>query len=104
VDGSFTVDLTTVSDFERTTRDIGGRSRPVLVVRHMQDGTAITTEAALASSRKMSILGRYLRREYSALMELLSTVELTTGSSGPATTARRSPRPGRSSRADISKT
>ena len=76
-DGSFVVELQTVSDFERTTRKIGGATRPVLVVRHMQDGTAVTTEAAIATSRKMSILGRYLRREYSELMEQLRKIELT---------------------------
>lgn len=76
---SFTVDLNTVSDFERTTREINGAGRPVLVVRHMRDGTATTTEAALASNRKMSLLGRYLRREYSELMEQLQKVELTEG-------------------------
>ncbi len=78
-DGSFTIDLTTVSDFERSTREISGAARPVLEVRHMQDGTAVTTLAALASSRKMSILGRYLRREYSGLMEQLEKIELTKG-------------------------
>ena len=78
-DGSFTVDLQTVSSFERETREISGASRPVLVVRHMQDGTAITTEAALASNRRLSLLGRYLRREYSELMEQLRKVDLTKG-------------------------
>jgi len=77
--GSFVIDLQTVSSFERETREIGGTSRPVLVVRHMQDGTAITTMAALASNRRMSLLGRYLRREYSELMEQLRTVDLTKG-------------------------
>jgi helix-turn-helix protein len=78
-DGTFVVDLQTVADFQRTEREIGGTDRPVLVFRHMLDGTAITTEAALGSSRKMSILGRYLRREYSELMEQLSKIELTRG-------------------------
>ena len=78
-DGSFVIGLQTVSDFERTAREIKGADRPVLVVRHMMDGTAVTTEAALASSRKMSILGRYLRREYSELMEQLRKIELTKG-------------------------
>ena len=78
-DGNFIVDLKTVSDFERTTREIDGAPRPVLVVRHMQDGTAVTTLAALGSSRKMAILGRYLRREYSELMEEIQKVELTKG-------------------------
>ncbi|WP_254273065.1 CheF family chemotaxis protein [Haloarcula marina] len=76
-DDTFVVDLETVSDFDRTTREIAGGPRPVLVVRHMQDGTAVTTLAALASNRKMSILGRYLRREYSELMEELRDVDLT---------------------------
>ncbi|MBX0322811.1 CheF family chemotaxis protein [Halomicroarcula sp. F13] len=76
-DDTFAIALETVSDFERTTREIAGASRPVLVVRHMQDGTAVTTLAALASSRKMAILGRYLRREYSGLMEELQNVDLT---------------------------
>ncbi|WP_284010782.1 CheF family chemotaxis protein [Haloarcula pelagica] len=74
---TFAVDLETVTDFDRTSREINGSSRPVLVVRHMQDGQAITTLAAIPSARKMSILGRYLRREYSELMEELQKVELT---------------------------
>ncbi|MDS0219838.1 CheF family chemotaxis protein [Haloarcula sp. S1AR25-5A] len=76
-DGSFTIDLKTVSDFDRNTREINGKGRPVLTVRHMKDGTAMTTLAAMASNRKMSILGRYLRREYAELMEELKDVELT---------------------------
>ena len=76
-DRSFNVDLKTVSDFDRNTREINGKGRPVLTVRHMKNGTAMTTLAAMASNRKMSILGRYLRREYSELMEELKDVELT---------------------------
>ncbi|MFB6075396.1 MAG: CheF family chemotaxis protein [Haloarculaceae archaeon] len=75
--GPFTVDLATVADFERAAREINGADRPVLVFRHMMDGTAITTMAAMASPRKMSILGRYLRLEYSDLMQELQDVELT---------------------------
>lgn len=78
-DSTFRIALNTVSDFERTNREINGRSQPVLVVRHMQDGTAVTTIAAMASPRKMAILGRYLRREYSELMDDLRNVELTEG-------------------------
>ncbi|MBV0924298.1 CheF family chemotaxis protein [Halomicroarcula limicola] len=76
-DGTFAIDLETVSDFSRTTREVSGSKRPVLEVRHMQDGTAVTTMATLASPRKMSILGRYLRREYSELMEEIRSVDLT---------------------------
>lgn len=75
--GSFTVDLATVTDFQRTTREIAGSDRPTLTFRHMMDGTAVTTMAAMASPRKMSILGRYLRLEYSDLMEDLRDIELS---------------------------
>ncbi|WP_018256410.1 CheF family chemotaxis protein [Halomicrobium katesii] len=76
-DGVFVVDLATVTDFQRTTREISGSDRPTLTFRHMIDGTAVTTMAAMASPRKMSILGRYLRIEYSDLMEDLQDIELT---------------------------
>lgn len=76
-DSTFEIDLETVSDFQRESREVAGATRPVLTVRHMKDGTAMTTEAAIPSARKMSILGRYLRREYSELMEQLRNIELT---------------------------
>jgi len=75
--GSFEVSLKTVTDFQRSTREIAGSNRPALNFRHMKDGTAITTEAAMASPRKMSILGRFLRLEYSDLMQEIQDVELT---------------------------
>jgi helix-turn-helix protein len=73
--GSFTIDLETVTEFER--REIDGSDRPVLLVRHMHDGTATTTLAAMQSPRKMSIFGRYLRLEYSELMADLRDLELS---------------------------
>jgi len=76
-DGSFEVSLKTVTDFQRSTREIAGSNRPALNFRHMKDGTAITTEAAMASPRKMAILGRFLRLEYSDLMQEIKDVELT---------------------------
>lgn len=76
-DGTFTVSLKTVTDFERSPREIAGNQQPVLTVRHMKDGTALTTEAALPDPRKMSIFGRFLRLEYSDLMEEVQDLELT---------------------------
>jgi helix-turn-helix protein len=76
-DSTFSIQLGTVSNFDRTERDVAGTTRPVIEVRHMQDGQAVTTLAALPSPRKMSILGRYLRRTYSELMEELDDVDLT---------------------------
>jgi len=39
-DGSFEVSLKTVTDFQRSTREIAGSNRPALNFRHMKDGTA----------------------------------------------------------------
>jgi helix-turn-helix protein len=66
-----------ITDFDREPRDIKGERRPAFVLRHMQDGTALTTVAAMGSSRTLSLLGRYLRREYDQLMESLQGISLT---------------------------
>jgi helix-turn-helix protein len=76
-DGAFRVDLSTVTDFERSTREVGESRRPALTVRHMMDGTAVTTLAAVPTARKLSILGRYLRLEYREVMEALEDLTLT---------------------------
>ncbi len=76
--GTIDIELSTVTDFDRATREIGGSKRPVLVVRHMPGAEALTTLAATKSPRKMSILGRYLRLEYSELMADLQDVDLGT--------------------------
>ena len=74
---TFTVDLSTVTSFERSQREIDGRPREVLSVRHMQDGQAMTSLAAVDSGRKMSILGRYLRLEYSDIVADLKDISLS---------------------------
>jgi helix-turn-helix protein len=71
------ITLTAITGFDRGTRKIAGASRPVLEFRHMSQGQSVMTMAATDSSRKMSILGRYLRLEYSDLMTELKDVELT---------------------------
>ena len=76
-DGSVGVDLATVIDFDRLTREVNGADQPVLAVKHTPSGRTLTTLAATQSSRKMSILGRYLRREYSDLMADLEDVSLS---------------------------
>jgi helix-turn-helix protein len=75
--GSVDVRLSTVTEFSRTSRKIGGAKRPVLEVRHMDDGQSTLTTVATESPRKMSILGRYLRLEYSDLMAELRDIEIT---------------------------
>ncbi|WP_136690137.1 CheF family chemotaxis protein [Halorhabdus amylolytica] len=74
---SFTISLSAVTEFSRDTREIAGSKRATIVVRHMPDGQAMTTVAALPSPRKLSLLGRYLRLEYSDLMGELKDVDLS---------------------------
>jgi len=76
-DDTVDISLSTISDFDRLTREIGGTDRPVLAVQHMPDGQSVTTLGAMQSARKMSILGRYLRLEYSELMSELEDVTLS---------------------------
>jgi len=74
---SFAVDLSTVTNFERSDHEIGGRSRETLSIRHMNDGQATTSLVATDSARKMGLLGRYLRLEYSDIVEDLKDVDLS---------------------------
>lgn len=76
-DEPFTIDLVEVTRFERADRTINGRVRSALRVRHMVDRTAVTSEIALDSGRKMNVLGRYLRLEYADLVAEISDLEIT---------------------------
>jgi len=73
----FSVDLSMVTNCDRMRREIAGATRDVLLVRHVVEGRALTSLAATDSSRKMGILGRYLRTEYSDLVADLKDVELS---------------------------
>lgn len=75
--GSFTISLVNVTKFSRETRTISGVKQSTVTVRHMPDGQSLTTIVALPSSRKLSLLGRYFRLEYSELMGDLKDVELS---------------------------
>ncbi len=72
-----TITLAEVTEFSRSTRDVNGSIRPVLEVRHMPRGEATLTMAATDSKRKMSLLGRYLRLEYSELMAEITDIEVS---------------------------
>jgi len=74
---SFSVSLAYVTKFNQQNRTIAGSEQATLTVTHMPDGAALTTIAALPSSRLLSLLGRYLRLEYSDLMGELKDVELS---------------------------
>lgn len=76
-DDTVDIDLSTVSEFNRVAREIDGTEQPVLAVRHLDDGQASLSLAAMDSPREMSILGRYLRMEYSELISDLEDVTLS---------------------------
>lgn len=76
-DTSARIVVSTVTHFERLERDVGGSARPLLSVRHMGDASAVTTELALDSSRRMNILGRFLRLQYAQLKQDLGDATLS---------------------------
>lgn len=76
-DDAVDVRLSAVNGFDRLAREVNGANQSVLAVRHMPGGQSLTTLAATQSGRKLSILGRYLRMEYSDLMADLDDVDLT---------------------------
>lgn len=72
----FTVDLRAVVSVERTQRDLGDGTRPVISFRHIDDGTAVTSQVGMNSGRLTNILGRYIRLRYADVKEELEDVEL----------------------------
>ena len=70
------IDLDTVVDVERTSRDFGS-GHPVVQFRYLRDGEAFTTEAAIASKRLTNLLGRYVRTRYSDVQDELEEVGVT---------------------------
>lgn len=76
-EGPVTVPLDGIVDFSREQRTVDGEDRPVLVASHMDNGEALETAAATESTRKLSILGRYLRGTYQQLLESLQQITLS---------------------------
>ena len=76
-DVDFSIDLATVTDFEKERRTLGGEDRPALSVRHVPGTTALVSIVALPSERVMNLLGRYFRLEYSDIVESLSDISLS---------------------------
>ena len=71
------IELATVTKFSQSRREINGGEQPVLELQHMPSGEAMVTMAAMNTPRKMTILGRYLRLEYTELMNELKDVEIS---------------------------
>ena len=77
LDSPLTIDLSTITHFEKTERTINDRTRPALNVQFTEDGQAITSEVVMSSPRRMNLLGRFLRLEYSDLLEEVRGIEIT---------------------------
>lgn len=65
----FRVDLSSVIDYERTSRTIAGTKRPALVFRHVSDAQTVTSIATVPNERTLNVLGRYIKLEYDEVME-----------------------------------
>ncbi len=70
------IKLAAVTEFDQMKREVRGTKRPFLHVHHMPQGDALLTQVTTDSSRKMSILGRYLRLEYTDLMAEIKDLTL----------------------------
>jgi len=74
---NFTIELGSVTSFSREKRDLGGKVRPALAVDHTAEGTMLTTIITLPNNRKLNLLGRFLKIEYSELMEEIADLTFT---------------------------
>ena len=74
---NFEIDLGSVTSFSREKRDLGGKVRPALAVDHASEGTTLTTIITLPNNRKLNLLGRFLKLEYSELMEEIEDLSFT---------------------------
>ncbi|SMO43347.1 CheF family chemotaxis protein [Halorubrum cibi] len=63
-DEPFSVDLSTVIDYDRTTRTLAGKRRPALVFRHVPESRTVTSIVTVPDERTLNVLGRYIRLEY----------------------------------------
>jgi helix-turn-helix protein len=71
--------LANITGIGRGRREIAGSDRPILEIRHMENGQSTMTMAATDSSRELSILGRYIRLEYAELIADLADIDISNG-------------------------
>lgn len=73
----FTIELPTVTHFEKIEREVGGSNRPIISVRHVENAQTVTSEIAMDSSRKMNVFGRFVRLEYSEAQSELARISVS---------------------------
>jgi helix-turn-helix protein len=75
--GKTRIDITSVVEFQRTERSLDGTDGPTLLVTHADRGEVSTSLIAPLSSRRLNLLGRFLRVEYSKLLEEARDIDLS---------------------------
>jgi len=75
--GTVGIDVTNVVGFERTERAPDGTDRPTLLVRHADEGQVTMSLVAPSSTRRLNLLGRFLRIEYGQLLSAVADVDLS---------------------------
>ncbi|MGZ0746950.1 CheF family chemotaxis protein [Haloparvum sp. AD34] len=73
----FTVDLSTVMDFDRGEHTIDGAPRPTLSITHTPETGAVTSLVSVPSERTLGVLGRFIKLEYAEVMEDVRDLDLT---------------------------
>jgi len=76
VNEPLSVDLDRIVDFSRSTETLLGERRPVVDIKYVRRGVAVSLKLSLASNRKQHLLGLFLRREYDELREQLRGIDL----------------------------
>ena len=85
-DGPVQIALDSVIDFTRERRTVDGQQRPAVVVDHVQNGDTLTTITSTETTRTLSVLGRYLRREYDKQMQSVRQLSLSEAETALLTT------------------
>ena len=75
--GTVGIDITNAVGFERTERAPDGTERPTLLVRHAGDGQVTMSLVAPSSTRRLNLLGRFLRIEYGQLLSAVADIDLS---------------------------
>lgn len=71
------ISLDGVIDFTKTQRTLMGEERDIIVIEHIQNQARIVTELSITSPRRLYLLGRYLRLEYSKVRRELAAIDLS---------------------------
>lgn len=76
-EGTDRIDITNVIEFQRVEQSLGDSEGPTLLVKHADEGQVSTSLVAPLSARRLNILGRFLRVEYSELLEEVGDIDLS---------------------------